>query len=179
MEATLGSFCCINALRLIKRNFESCWKAGHRTWRKRQKSKQQLQKKKLTDKRTNNLPPLKKTTGNKVSLQHFSRQRVTGQVRGFSSMRSKKSSGRQAGNATHLYWNILSRSDMRAKGRTAEKKNSSNEMGWTKKQTINAFSTLDTGKNQVWEGGTGQQNIKHTPMIWNRQWQLSFLHFIL
>ncbi len=181
MEATLGPFCCINASRLVKRNVESCWKAGYRTWRKRQNSKQQLQKKKkLTDKRTNHLPPLK-TTGNKVNLQHFSRQRVTGQVKGFSSMKSKKSSGRQAGNATHLYWNILSRSDMSIQGQDQQKKNSSNEMGWKKKQeqTINAFSTLYTGKNQVWEGGTGQQNIKNTPMVWNRQWQLSFLHFIL
>ncbi len=122
MEATLGPFCCINASRLVKRNVESCWKAGYRTWRKRQNSKQQLQKKKKrTDKRTNHLPPLK-TTGNKVNLQHFSRQRVTGQVKGFSSMKSKKSSGRQAGNATHLYWNILSRSDMSIQGQDQQKK---------------------------------------------------------
>lgn len=80
----------------------------------------------------------------------------------------------------HIFIETFSRGVTWAyKGQDSRKKNSSNEMGWTKKQTINAFSTLDTGKNQVWEGGTGQQNIKHTPMIWNRQWQLSFLHFIL
>lgn len=67
-----------------------------------EKQTAELQKKR-TDKRTNHLPPFKKTTGNKVNLQHFSRQRVTGQVRGFSSMESKKKAAADKQVMQHIF----------------------------------------------------------------------------
>ncbi len=117
-------------------------------------------KKKRTDKRTNHLPPLK-TTGNKVNLQHFSRQRVTGQVKGFSSMKSKKSSGRQAGNATHLYWNILSRSDMSIQGQDQQKKKLFKWNGVKKKTRTNNYRLQYPIHRQEPSMGRGDRPTKY------------------
>lgn len=93
---------------------------------------------KWTDKRINHLPPLRRLKET-VNLKHFSRQRVTGQVRGLLSMESKKEAAADKQVMQHIFIETFSQGVTWAyKGQDSRrKKKSSNEMGWGKKQTNN------------------------------------------